>query len=881
MKTTLLNPAMLLALAGLAAPSAAAEEDGCASGSLEAAAWSQSGDAPLGFDEASGRSTARFAPDRNCDHEHMRLHITIPDMNTPKAACRMQLRVRPIARPMDTMTLDARAMKVESVSCEGYTTSFDHDGRVLTVHISPPAPPGESVTLDVAYSLDDPARGLIWTPESDRYPGRAAQIHTQGQTDTNSFWFPCHDSPDEKLTTEIVADVPSGFVVSSNGRLTEHASAMIRVPGPLGEPRLQQAETWHFVQDKPHAPYLVSLVVGKFDVVDVGDSHLPMPVYAPPGRGADARKTYANTPRMVEFFSHRLGEPYAWDKYAQVVVWNFEAGGMENTSATSMHDNAVVSDEAREDYDLDGLISHELGHQWFGDLTTCNTWDEVWLNEGFATYMTDLWFEQRDGLDRYDEQVRDHMDGVLGADRGSAPTSHAMMSRVWDAAWENFRRPGNPYPKGAAILHMLRRELGDAVFFGALHDYLEQRKFSTVQTWMLRQAFEKRSGRQLERFFEQWTLRPGTPTVAVSWTYDPQRRKLRFTTAQKQTIDADNPAFEFSLPVFVRNSAGPDVVIEPFLFAKSDTFEVDLEGPPRFVAIDPDQHVLAKYEVTQDPAMWLTQAQQGPTLVSRIAAIRALAASHESAASEYLRRAASDQSEKKWARVEAIKALTARGDAPDVRGLVSSARDTWEVRLAVTDGLVSLLQTDKWKGDPSLRQFTARTLANRAGSDESLRVRCAAVRGLGRLNMTEHENLVREAIEVSSQNDDMRQAGLAALADLRTPDALDVMIAYAQEGSDNRTRGAAIDLIGKLSSPRDGLAPRQKDREAGVKALGALASTRSARPRFSAIEALAEVGDAAGLPFLTAAEKQAAAPELAARIRQQREKLEKKLSEAR
>lgn len=869
-----MTPTLLIALASMTASPLLWEEEVCCSAHMEAASWAAPGEA-LGFDEATGRLARNFAPDRGLDHEHMRLAITVPDMNVPRATCAFALTARAIAYPVSTTTLDARGMTITAVSSEGRTTSFEHDGRVLTVHLSPPVPPGERVTIAVAYELDDPARGLIWTPESDRYPGRPAQIHTQGQTNTNSFWFPCHDSPDEKLTTEIIATVPAGFVVSSNGAFKAHGGATIAVPGPLNSTRLQAAETYHFVQDKPHAPYLVSLVVGKFDVVDVGDATLSMPVYVPPGRGEDARKTYANTMAMVRLFERRFDEPYPWAKYAQLVVHNFEAGGMENTSATTMHDNAVISDEAREDYDLDGLISHELGHQWFGDLTTCHTWDQIWLNEGFATYSTDLWWEERDGADRYDEQVREQFDSVLNADRGSAPGSHAMISKVYDQPWENFRRPGNPYPKGASILHMLRRELGDAVFFGGIQDYVEQRKLGTVQTWMLRQALERRSGRQLERFFEQWTLRPGTPTVAVSWVYDPERQKLRFTVEQKQQIDPDNPAFEFALPIFIKNSAGPDVMIEPFLFAKSDTFEVELEGPPRFVAVDPDQHVLARHEVAQDPTMWLRQAQDGPTLVSRVTAVRALASSNESAAAEFLRRTASDESQKKWLRVEAVKALAKRGNAADVRGLVSSARDLWDVRLAVTEGLVTLASSDKLKGDASLREFVSRTLAARAASDDSLRVRCAAVRGIGTLKLTEHEGLVREAIQVSSQSDDMRQAGLAALAALRTGDAMDVMIAFAQEGSDNRTRGSAIELIGKLADKDAEPAVRER----GIKALAALLSTRSARPRFAAADALADTGDPSVIAHLQAAEQAAQAPELAARFRQQRERVEKKLAE--
>ena len=626
----------------------------------------------------------------------------------------MSLRARAMTAPVPTLTFDAKGMAISGASCEGRTVSVDHDGRVLRVHLSPPALPGEVFEVVIDYVLNDPARGLIWTPESDRYPGRAAQLHTQGQPNTNSYWFPCHDSPNEKLTTEIIARVPAGYTVSSNGALVSRTSGMMEGGGPLGAPRIAAAETFHFSQGKPHAPYLVSLVVGKFDVVDIGDERLPMPVYAPPGRGEDARKTYAHTPEMIRLFGRLFHEEYPWAKYAQLVVHNFEAGGMENTSATTMHDNAVISDAAREDFDLDGLISHELGHQWFGDLTTCNSWDQIWLNEGFATYATCLWFDHRDGPDRYTEEVRGKFDAVLRADTGNAPGAHAMTSRVYKSPWETFRRPGNPYPKGASILHMLRRELGDEVFFGAIADYLDQRGLKTVQTYQLRQAFEARSGRQLERFFEQWTRRPGTPTVAVSWTYDPTRQRLRFLAEQTQTIDNDNPAFEFTLPIFIRNSAGPDVMIEPFLCMKTDTFEVQLEGPPRFVAVDPDQHVLARYEVAQDPAMWLTQLRDGPTLASRVQAVRSLAASNETPATEAIRRIASDRAAPRFLREEAIKALAARGNAADVRALVSNARDTWEVRLAVTQALITIARSDALKDDQSTRQFASRTLLGRA-----------------------------------------------------------------------------------------------------------------------------------------------------------------------
>jgi aminopeptidase N len=151
-----------------------------------------------------------------------------------------------------------------------------------------------------------------------------------------------------------------------------------------------------------------------------------MPVYAPLGPRSDIARSYGRTPRMVDLFGRLTGQPFPWDRYAQVIVWNFGAGGMENTSATTLYDTAVLSADAVTDgFDLDGLISHELAHQWFGDLITCRSWEHIWLNEGFATYFSNLWFEERDGADGYQSGVRGNFDSVCGSDHADAPSSGA------------------------------------------------------------------------------------------------------------------------------------------------------------------------------------------------------------------------------------------------------------------------------------------------------------------------------------------------------------------------------------------------------------------------------------------------------------------------
>src|SRR5690606_32345803 len=216
-------------------------------------------------------------------------------------------------------------------------------------------------------------------------------------------WFVCHDYPNERMTTELIVDVPAVYSVSSNGRLVSHLTTGDRA-------------VWHWLQDKPHVPYLVTLVIGTFDIVEIPHDRVPMKVWVPQGLGDQVMQTYGRTGDMIDLFEQRFGVPYPWDRYDKRVVKNFGAGGMENTSATSMYPTAILDSTALLDGDLDGLIAHELAHQWTGDLITCKSWAHIWLNEGWATYCSALWNERRFGEDGYLDSIRNNF-GVARRDR--------------------------------------------------------------------------------------------------------------------------------------------------------------------------------------------------------------------------------------------------------------------------------------------------------------------------------------------------------------------------------------------------------------------------------------------------------------------------------
>ena len=836
MNTTLTRMMSLVLLAGLAAAPAFAvsgDED-CESLHMQ---WPPAPPQQAsGFDDATGRDTRHYPPHVLADFKHMLLDITIPDMNTPRFSATQTLTLSPLGADLYVLPLNARAMSISSVSSEGTKATFKYlDNATLEISFDPPLPAGKDATVVIGYSVDDPPFGITWTPETKAWPGRPAQLHSQGQPETNSYWFPCHDFPNERLTTELSVTVPAGFTVLSNGHLVDHTNTILPGDDTHG---MTPVERFHWLQDKPHVSYLVSLIVGKFDVVDVGGADsarpgLPMPVYAPLGRGKDAAASYGHTPQMIALDEKLFGVKYPWDKYSQAIVWNFASGGMENTSCTTLYDTAITDPAAAKDHDLDGLISHELGHQWFGDFVTCNSWEHIWLNEGFATYLSALWVEHRDGRDAYLRNIRGNFDGLIANDHADAPAGVGMCSKVYSNTWEPFRRSANPYGKGASILHMLRCKLGDDAFFKGVHEYLERRKLKTAETSDLRKALEDVSGLSLEQFFGQWCFRPGVPHVKVTQQW--KEGVLTVSGEQTQRIDGDNPAFEFDLPFVVQTVAGSMQRGTLSFRGKSATVAMPASDSAQFVAVNPDLTVLAAIEIDQPESAWLAQLAGGPTTQSRIDAMRGLRKPGAAVATETIRTLAQTASEPVELRIEAAHALGARGELSDVRSLLTTCPDSWEVREAALGAIGEMVGTDHLKPGTDLAAGVADQVRYAAGRDWSQKVKCAAVTLIGKLKPDARPAMVAEAFATPSQNEDLRGAAIDAAKSLDNTWALNQVMALTAPRFDSRLRERATGALGALG---------KHDQGKTYARLVELFSDRELRTRRAAGNALVELGDA-------------------------------------
>ncbi|MCP2732715.1 M1 family metallopeptidase, partial [Limnofasciculus baicalensis] len=321
-------------------------------------------------------------------------------------------------------------------------------------------------------------------------------------------------------------------------------------------------------------------------------------------------------------------EPFPWDKYAQACIRGFN-GGMENTSATFLTSRAGT----RKRGDQDDLLSHELAHQWTGDLITCNSWEHIWLNEGWASSAEALWDEElalQENADKpnakalareaYEKAIIGQVRRQRRGNRASAPTSPAMVSNRYSNPDAVFSKADDAYAKGAVILHMLREQLGHDVFDRGVRLYFDRFKFKIAETADFRRIMEEVSGVSLEKFFTQWCYRPGIPRLSIDQTYDAAAKTLTVTLSQIQKIDGHNPAYDLVVPIRVITDRG-----ETWVTIHSDRSEqavtIPLASAPTDVQVDPNLTVLASVTVHKPTAMWMNQLLRPSTAFARVQAM--------------------------------------------------------------------------------------------------------------------------------------------------------------------------------------------------------------------------------------------------------------------
>ena len=437
---------------------------------------------PFGLPGAS----PTYPSDRLAVARHLHLDVKI-DPATPSVEGRVTVLVMSMADGVDRVRLDASELEIDDVFLEGNAepVRYEYDGRYLDVPLDSPISVNQTVSILIRYRVERPRLGLYFVGPTPSEPDRGFQVWSQNQDDDARYWFPCMDEPGLKLTTSAAITVPLDYMAVSNG-----------TPDPEGPVRHWE-DGWHTFQwrhDTPHPVYLTTIAIGKFvEHKEPGDQP-EIRWYCLPGREDDAARAFGNTRKMVDFFGETIGIPYPWARYGQIAVKDFVFGGMENTTLTVITERALPDERAQLDWSAEGLVAHELAHQWFGDLVTCREWAHAWLHEGFATYFDCLYREHDLSRDEMDYELRrlaaEYFQEV--AQRYDRP----LVMREYDEPIEIFDR--HLYNKGAWVLHMLRSQLGELPFRRGLRNYVHRFRFNQCETPDFRRAVEDATGRGKE-----------------------------------------------------------------------------------------------------------------------------------------------------------------------------------------------------------------------------------------------------------------------------------------------------------------------------------------------------------------------------------------------
>jgi aminopeptidase N len=547
-------------------------------------------------------SYRKYSPDRWVDILHVALDLT-PDFEKRTIRGTMQMRFKAIAVPLEELRLDSVDLAIlRAASSE---TGFSHQltDKEVVLNFSPAVPAGREATVTLEYSAE-PVRGLYFRTESMGY--ETTHLWTQGEPNESRHWFPSFDHPVEKFTSEVTCHLPDGMVALSNGRQIS------------AEKKPDGLTAFRWLQEKPHVNYLISLVAGKLAKIESKHRDVPLEFWTTPKELPYAQNSFRHTAGMMEFFEKETGFPYPWAKYGQVAVHDYHWGGMENTSLTTLNHRTLFDSSTENLFQSDGLVAHELAHQWFGDLVTCRDWNDIWLNEGFATYYDWLWHGDFFGHDIFNQALWDAAKGIL-----------ANTNETRGVVWRKFGEPGEmfnylAYPKGAWVLHMLRCQIGPELYRNAIQTYLKRHAYGSVSTDQLRAVFEEVTGRSFERYFDQWLHGAGAPALDVAYAWDEKSRLAKVTVKQTQKISEEAHLFQFPLAVrFTTRGVAIDRTME--VHEKEETFFLPLPAAPDSVSVDPRLEVLAKINFKPPRAMTLLQLQNNHDMLEQLRALEILA----------------------------------------------------------------------------------------------------------------------------------------------------------------------------------------------------------------------------------------------------------------
>lgn len=731
---------------------------------------------------------------------------------------------------LTSLPFNTLGIRYDRVTVNGKPVTYTIDTTRQMMHVRMPAQAaaGARLAVEFTYSVK-PERGIYFMRPDKGYPHLTPEIWSQGEMIDNRRWFPTWDEPNQKTPSELIVTVPAGWTVVANGYLKAHNHAAGR-------------ETWDWNSPHPKSTYLIAFAAGPLsehhttlgrardgNVAQFGNGAMPVDSYVQPRYANLNALCFGNTNDIVAYFQQIIGVKFPWEKYDQTTAERFTYGGMENASATIQTDRAIHPQVENLERPCDGLVAHELAHQWWGDDVTMADWSNTWINEGYATYFQELWSEKRFGEAQFEYERYNAQQAYFGETKNYY---RPIVDYYYNDPLDLFDASG--YPRPGEVLHMLRYMYGDHRFFKALHDYLLQYQYKNADTHQFFAAIDKSLGQNLGWFENEWFYRAAYPNYYVKQRYDAASHTLRLDVMQR-----NHDGKPFRMPIVIEAYyAGGMQRVQPTIDRNQQVVTIPgVQSKPLMVLFDPNNDVIRQLHYPKSIAELAYQSVHAQHVGDREWALEQLG----------------DFAEKKGReRTQAMHAVhdialfdPFYGLRADAAGVAASFGDASAVEAALHDsdkrvrlaaqGAAGSLEHGTGGVENALRAMT---------SDRDPNVVAGALGALGALKPAGTYELLMRSLHRPSFRDTIASGavqGLAAYGDMRAFGAVKALTAY---GTPENERNAAVFAMARLA------AHAHKPQLALSTLLDIVQHDPIISTRITATRALGILGDPVAIPVL-------------------------------
>ena len=546
---------------------------------------------------ADDNAPSQRTRDREVDIHHIKIDVSV-NIESGTVKGNVTHTFSPFSSSLDAFSLDAEDMTILRARLAGKDIGFNqaNDKVYLTLNKSMSWEDTAKVRLD--YTAN-PRKGTYFIKPDETYPEKPLQAWTQGEDMDNHHWVPLYDYPNDKATFEVSLTVEKKFTALSNGELISVKN------------NKDGTHTWHWHEHFPMVSYLISYVIGEFEKVEDSYNGIPVNYWVYEENKHEALRSFGLTTDMMKYFGNRTGIEYPYEKYDQVIIDDFMFGGMENITLTHNTDRTMFDEFAAPDVSSDGLVAHELAHQWFGDMLTTRNWAHAWLNEGFATFFSRKYRENKFGFDEGEYIRFGEINGYFGSNK---KWRRSTVQHKFYESMDVF--DGHIYAKGSLILNMLQDYIGDDAFWRFIQYYTKENQYKNVETPDLKKAIEETTGQNMDWFFKQWIYEPGFPEYNVTWKYNQRNKSVKLTV--KQTQKSTNI---FKMPIQIQID---DKLKTVWIEDKEMVYEVPSEKRPKMVIFNAGMRIPCKLTFHKSISEWILQLEKGPHILDRIAAANEL-----------------------------------------------------------------------------------------------------------------------------------------------------------------------------------------------------------------------------------------------------------------